>query len=135
MGHEFTSLVLALLCDRRTSAEGLRTRRCSRSANLEGDFAFETYFSLSCHNCPDVVQALTLLALFNLHVTATLIEGGAFQQEVDARGVMAVPATFLNGEMYRQRQDERRGTARQARHPRGGAGGGGDGRGRSRSTC
>jgi alkyl hydroperoxide reductase subunit F len=67
---------------------------------LEGDFNFEMYFSLSCHNCPDVVQALTLLALENSRVTATLIEGGTFQDEVEARDVMAVPATFLNGEPF-----------------------------------
>ncbi len=134
MGHEFTSLVLALLWTGghppKVSDETLQQIR-----DLEGDFAFEMYFSLSCHNCPDVVQALTLLALFNPHVTATLIEGGAFQQEVDARGVMAVPATFLNGEMLRQRQDERRGTARQARHRRRGARGRGRWARRSRSTC
>jgi alkyl hydroperoxide reductase subunit F len=99
MGHEFTSLVLALLWagghPPKVSDEVLQ-----QIAALEGDFAFEMYFSLSCHNCPDVVQALTLLALHNPRVTATLIEGGAFQQEVDARGVMAVPATFLNGAMF-----------------------------------
>jgi alkyl hydroperoxide reductase subunit F len=99
MGHEFTSLVLALLWagghPPKVSAETLR-----QIADLQGDFAFEMYFSLSCHNCPDVVQALTLMALNNPRVTATLIEGGAFQQEVDERGVMAVPATFLNGEMF-----------------------------------
>jgi alkyl hydroperoxide reductase subunit F len=58
------------------------------------------YFSLSCHNCPDVVQALALLSLENPHVQATLIDGGCFKDEVDARGVMAVPATFLDGEMW-----------------------------------
>jgi len=99
MGHEFTSLVLALLWagghPPKVSDEVLEQIR-----DLEGDFNFEMYFSLSCHNCPDVVQALTLLALNNTRVTATLIEGGAFQDEVDERGVMAVPATFLNGEMF-----------------------------------
>jgi alkyl hydroperoxide reductase subunit F len=99
MGHEFTSLVLALLWagghPPKVSDEVLEQIRA-----LEGDHAFEMYFSLSCHNCPDVVQALTLLALENPRITATLIEGGAFQQEVDERGVMAVPATFLNGEMF-----------------------------------
>ena len=99
MGHEFTSLVLALLWagghPPKVSEETLQ-----QIAGLEGDFAFEMYFSLSCHNCPDVVQALTLLALNNPRVTATLIEGGTFQEEVDARGVMAVPATFLGGEMF-----------------------------------
>ena len=99
MGHEFTSLVLAMLWagghPPKVSDEVLQQIR-----DLEGDFAFEMYFSLSCHNCPDVVQALTLMALENPRITATLIEGGAFQQEVDERGVMAVPATFLNGEMF-----------------------------------
>jgi alkyl hydroperoxide reductase subunit F len=99
MGHEFTSLVLALLWagghPPKVSEDVLR-----QIENLEGDYNFEMYFSLSCHNCPDVVQALTLMALNNPRITATLIEGGAFQEEVDARGVMAVPATFLNGEMF-----------------------------------
>jgi alkyl hydroperoxide reductase subunit F len=99
MGHEFTSLVLALLWagghPPKVSDEVLQ-----QIAALEGEYAFEMYFSLSCHNCPDVVQALTLMALYNPHVTATLIEGGSFQAEVDERGVMAVPATFLNGEMF-----------------------------------
>jgi len=99
LGHEFTSLVLALLWagghPPKVSEDVLEQIRA-----LEGDFAFEMYFSLSCHNCPDVVQALTLLALENPRVTATLIEGGTFQQEVEERGVMAVPVTFLNGGMF-----------------------------------
>src|SRR6478735_4121124 len=99
MGHEFTSLVLALLWagghPPKVADEVLKQIR-----ELEGDFAFEMYFSLSCHNCPDLVQALTLLALFNPRVTATLIEGGAFPDEVERRNVLAVPATFLNGEMF-----------------------------------
>jgi len=99
MGHEFTSLVLALLWagghPPKVSEEVLQ-----QIADLEGDFVFEMYFSLSCHNCPDVVQTLALLALNNPRVTATLIEGGTFPDEVESRGVMAVPATFLNGEMF-----------------------------------
>ncbi len=99
MGHEFTSLVLALLWagghPPKVEAEVL-----DQIAALDGPFDFEMYFSLSCHNCPDVVQALTLLALNNPRITATLIEGGSFQQEVETRGVMAVPATFLNGAMF-----------------------------------
>lgn len=99
LGHEFTSLVLALLWagghPPKIDADLIEQARA-----LEGDFAFEMYFSLSCHNCPDVVQALTLLALENPHVTATLIEGGAYQDEVEERGVLAVPATFLNGESF-----------------------------------
>ncbi|QPC99009.1 alkyl hydroperoxide reductase subunit F [Qipengyuania soli] len=99
MGHEFTSLVLALLWagghPPKVDADLIEQVR-----GLEGDFNFEMYFSLSCHNCPDVVQALTLMALENPRITATLIEGGTYKDEVDARDIMAVPATFLNGEPF-----------------------------------
>ncbi|WP_228009248.1 thioredoxin family protein [Cyanobium sp. LEGE 06113] len=97
MGHEFTSLVLAMLWagghPPKVDADLIEQVRA-----LEGDFHFEMFFSLSCHNCPDVVQALTLMALENPRITATLIEGGTFQDEVERRDIMAVPATFLNGE-------------------------------------
>ncbi len=99
MGHEFTSLVLALLWAGGHPPK-VEQEVLDQIAALEGDFDFEMYFSLSCHNCPDVVQALTLMALNNPRITATLIEGGTFQDEVDSRNVMAVPATFLNGEMF-----------------------------------
>ena len=99
MGHEFTSLVLALLWagghPPKVDADLIEQVRA-----LEGDYNFEMFFSLSCHNCPDVVQALTLMAFENPRVTATLIEGGTFQDEVEARDIMAVPATFLNGESF-----------------------------------
>mgnify|MGYP001314093337 CR=1 FL=1 len=99
MGHEFTSLVLALLWAGGHPPK-VEQDVLDQIAELEGDYAFEMYFSLSCHNCPDVVQALTLMALYNSRITATLIEGGTFQDEVESRDVMAVPATFLNGEMF-----------------------------------
>ena len=99
MGHEFTSLVLALLWAGGHPPK-VEQDVLDQIAALEGDFDFEMYFSLSCHNCPDVVQALTLMALYNPRVTATLIEGGAFQQEVEERGVLAVPAVFLGGESF-----------------------------------
>ena len=67
---------------------------------LEGDFVFETYMSLSCHNCPDVVQALNLMAVLNPRVRHVAIDGGLFQAEVEARQIMAVPMVFLNGEMF-----------------------------------
>jgi len=99
LGHEFTSLVLALLW-----AGGHPPKVADdvieRIRALDGDFAFEMYFSLSCHNCPDVVQALALMALENPRISATLIEGGAFKDEVESRGVMAVPAVFLNGQPF-----------------------------------
>ena len=99
MGHEFTSLVLALLWagghPPKVDADVLEDIR-----RIETDLEFEMFFSLSCHNCPDVVQALTLMALENSRITATLIEGGAYKDEVEARDIMAVPATFLNGEPF-----------------------------------
>lgn len=99
MGHEFTSLVLALLWagghPPKVDADVIDAIKA-----LDGDYAFEMYFSLSCQNCPDVVQALALMAIYNPRITATLIEGGAFQDEVEHRKVMAVPAVFLNGEPF-----------------------------------
>ena len=99
MGHEFTSLVLALLWagghPPKIDADLIEQARA-----LEGSYEFEMFFSLTCHNCPDVVQALTLMALVNPNVSATLIEGGTHKDEVEARDIMAVPATFLNGETF-----------------------------------
>ena len=99
LGHEFTSLVLALLWagghPPKVSDEVLAQIRA-----LPGTHDFEMVFSLTCHNCPDVVQALTLIALENPNYSTTLIDGGTFTAEVEARGVMAVPATFLDGQMW-----------------------------------
>ncbi len=99
MGHEFTSLVLALL-----QAGGhppkLDADVIEQIKALEGDFVFETYMSLTCHNCPDVVQALNLMAVLNPRIRHVAIDGGLFQAEVDARQIMAVPMVFLNGEMF-----------------------------------
>ena len=99
LGHEFTSLVLALLWTGghppKEEADTLEAIR-----GLDGDFNFEVYMSLSCHNCPDVVQALSLMAIFNPKIKTTVIEGGAFQEEVEKREIMAVPMVFLNGEVF-----------------------------------
>lgn len=99
LGHEFTSLVLALLWTGghppKVEPDVLDSIRA-----LDGDFNFEVYMSLSCHNCPDVVQALSLMAIFNPKVKTVVIEGGAFQEEVTRRDIMAVPMVFLNGEMF-----------------------------------
>ena len=101
MGHEFTSLVLALLQagghPPKASEETLEQIR-----NIEGEYHFETYISLSCHNCPDVVQALNLMALYNPGITHTMIDGAMFQAEVDQRQIMAVPTVYLNGEHFDQ---------------------------------
>jgi len=99
LGHEFTSLVLALLW---TGGHPPKVEQDVIDAirSLDGDYRFEVYMSLTCHNCPDVVQALSLMAILNPRVKTTVIEGGAFQQEVEARQVMAVPMVFLNGEVF-----------------------------------
>ncbi|RYD68110.1 MAG: alkyl hydroperoxide reductase subunit F [Sphingomonadales bacterium] len=101
MGHEFTSLVLALL-----QVGGHPSRAAQelidQVKNIDGDFAFETYFSLSCQNCPDVVQALNLMAVLNPRIKHVAIDGALFKDEVDSRKVMAVPTVFLNGEPFGQ---------------------------------
>ena len=99
LGHEFTSLVLALLW---TGGHPPKVEQdvIEQIQALEGDFNFEVYMSLSCHNCPDVVQALALMAVLNPQVKTTVIEGGAFQQEVTEREIMAVPMVFLNGQVF-----------------------------------
>ena len=99
LGHEFTSLVLALLW---TGGHPPKVEQDVIDAikALDGDFNFEVYMSLTCHNCPDVVQALSLMAIFNPKVKTVVIEGGAFQQEVTDREIMAVPMVFLNGKVF-----------------------------------
>ena len=101
MGHEFTSLVLALL------QVGGHPPKASDAVieqikGLEGELHFETYFSLSCQNCPDVVQALNLMAIFNPGVRHVAIDGALFQNEVEERQVMSVPSIYLNGELFDQ---------------------------------
>jgi alkyl hydroperoxide reductase subunit F len=103
LGHEFTSLVLALLWTggHPPKVEQEVLDQIKALSPTEGDeFCFEVYMSLTCHNCPDVVQALALMAIFNPKVHTTVIEGGAFQGEVNAREIMAVPSVYLNGELF-----------------------------------
>ena len=93
LGHEFSSLVLALL------QVGGHPPKADASVmdqvrRLEGELRFETFISLNCQNCPDVVQALNLMAVLNPHVRHTMIDGALFQGEVERRGIMAVPAVF-----------------------------------------
>ncbi|MDE2605810.1 MAG: alkyl hydroperoxide reductase subunit F [Burkholderiales bacterium] len=99
MGHEFTSLVLALL-----QAGGhppkVEQALLEQIRALDGDLDFEVYVSLTCHNCPDVVQALNLMAVQNPRIRATMIEGSLFQREIEERQVMGVPAVFLNGTLF-----------------------------------
>ncbi len=101
MGHEFTSLVLALLQvgghPSKTAPEVIEQIKA-----LDGDYRFETYFSLSCQNCPDVVQALNLMAVLNPNIQHVAIDGALFQDEVEARQIMSVPSIYLNGELFTQ---------------------------------
>ncbi|MCX2899620.1 alkyl hydroperoxide reductase subunit F [Pseudomonas mandelii] len=101
MGHEFTSLVLALLQvgghPSKASVEVIEQIR-----SIKGEFSFETYFSLSCQNCPDVVQALNLMAVLNPNIRHVAIDGALFQAEVDERQIMAVPSIYLNGVNFGQ---------------------------------
>ncbi|MDR7047650.1 alkyl hydroperoxide reductase subunit F [Duganella sp. 3397] len=101
MGHEFTSLVLALL------QVGGHTIKFDDAVieqirNLDGDFEFETFISLSCHNCPEVVQALNAMSVINPRIKVTTIDGGVFPKEVEERQIMAVPMMFLNGQHFGQ---------------------------------
>ena len=101
MGHEFTSYVLALL---QVGGHPVKTDVHTLEAirALDGDFQFETFFSLSCQNCPDVVQALNLMSVVNPRIRHTAIDGALYQHEIDARQVLAVPTVFLNGEVFGQ---------------------------------
>jgi NADH-dependent peroxiredoxin subunit F len=101
MGHEFTSLVLALL---QTGGYPPKADPAvvEQIRDLEGDYHFETFVSLTCQSCPDVVQALNTMAVLNPRVRHTMIDGAVFQEEVERRQVMAVPAVFLNGQPFGQ---------------------------------
>ncbi|ETX12326.1 NADH dehydrogenase [Marinomonas ushuaiensis DSM 15871] len=101
MGHEFTSLILALL-----QAGGHPSKAApellEQIKTLDTELNFEVYISLSCHNCPDIVQATNLMAALNPKVTATMIDGALFQDEVNGLNIMAVPSVYLNGEHFGQ---------------------------------
>ncbi|VUD42496.1 NADH dehydrogenase [Thalassocella blandensis] len=101
LGHEFTSLVLALL---HSGGHPIKVDEQTIVAirNLDGEFNFETFISLSCQNCPDVVQALNIMAAINPNVHHTMIDGALFQEEVDERKIMAVPSVYLNGKPFAQ---------------------------------
>ena len=99
LGHEFSSLVLALL-----QVSGRPPKVDENLINsiksIDRDLNFETFISLSCHNCPDVVQSLNLMSILNPRITHTMIDGESFKEEIESRDIMAVPTTFLNGEYF-----------------------------------
>ena len=98
MGHEFTSLVLALL-----QAGGHPPKEAptllEQVKELAKPLNFDVYVSLSCHSCPDVVQAINQMAVLNPNIRATMIDGGVFPEEVEELGIMAVPTLMLNGQL------------------------------------
>ena len=100
-GHEFTSLVLALLqvggYPPRIEAE-----TAERIRDLPGEYRFETYMSLSCQSCPDVVQALNAMSVLNPRITHVAIDGALYQSEVERLGILAVPSVYLNGAPFGQ---------------------------------
>lgn len=99
LGHEFTSLVLALL---QVSGRPPKVDEevIERIKSIKGEYRFETYVSLSCHNCPDVVQALNVMSVLNPGISHTMIDGAAYKEEVERKEVMAVPTVYLNGEFF-----------------------------------
>ncbi|MBK7676509.1 MAG: alkyl hydroperoxide reductase subunit F [Candidatus Accumulibacter sp.] len=101
MGHEFTSLILALL---QTGGHPPKAEASviDNIRAIPGQFRFETFISLSCHNCPDVVQALNLMAVLNPGISHQMVDGALFQDEVTERQIMGVPTVFLNGEQFGQ---------------------------------
>ncbi|MGJ9419962.1 alkyl hydroperoxide reductase subunit F [Massilia sp. CMS3.1] len=101
LGHEFTSLVLALL---QVGGHPIKFDDAviEQIKNLDGDYVFEAFISLSCHNCPEVVQALNSMSIINPRIKVTTIDGGLFKDEVESRQIMAVPMMFLNGEHFGQ---------------------------------
>ena len=101
LGHEFTSLVLALL---QVGGHPIKFDApvIEQIKNLKGDFVFEAFISLSCHNCPEVVQALNSMSIINPRIKVTTIDGGLFKDEVESRQILAVPMMFLNGEHFGQ---------------------------------
>lgn len=99
LGHEFTSLVLALL-QVSGRAPKVDQKVIDQVKAIKDEYRFETYVSLSCHNCPDVVQALNLMSILNPGISHVMIDGAAFKDEVESKQVMAVPTVFLNGETF-----------------------------------
>ena len=99
LGHEFTSLVLALL---QTSGypPKIDASLVDQIKNIKGTFNFETYVSLTCHNCPEVVQALNIMSLLNPNITHTMVDGAIFKEEVEAKNILAVPFVYLNGQPF-----------------------------------
>lgn len=99
LGHEFTSLVLALL-QVSGRAPKVEEQVIEQIKGIKDEYKFESFISLSCHNCPEVVQALNVMSVLNPNITHTMIDGGVFKEEVEQKDIMAVPSVYLNGEPF-----------------------------------
>ncbi|WNS75429.1 alkyl hydroperoxide reductase subunit F [Bacillus sp. DTU_2020_1000418_1_SI_GHA_SEK_038] len=99
LGHEFTSLVLALL-QVSGRAPKVDKKVIDQVKSIKGEYHFESYISLSCHNCPDVVQALNVMSVLNPNISHTMIDGAAYKEEVESKDILAVPTVYLNGEEF-----------------------------------
>ena len=99
LGHELSSFVLALIQASGRSPK-IEDALATRIKAITQTLNFETYISLSCHICPDVVQALNIMAVLNPNITHTMIDGGIFKSEIDKHNIMAVPTVMLNGEEF-----------------------------------
>ena len=99
LGYEFTSLVMALLQvgGRKPKVDD---KIIDQIKNVRGEYNFTTYISLSCHNCPDVVQALNIMSVLNPGIKHTMVDGGAFKAEVESKNILAVPYVELDGEAF-----------------------------------
>lgn len=99
LGHELTSFVLALL-QVGGHPPAITDETAEQIRGLEGEYHFTTYLSLSCQNCPEVVQALNLMSVLNPGITHTAVDGAIFKAEAEDNNVLAVPTVFLNGEEF-----------------------------------
>lgn len=97
LGHEFSSLVLALL---QVSGYAPKISDEQREAILKlGPHNVTTYMSVTCLNCPEVVQSLNTISIINPKIQHTVVEGSAFREEVERLGIMSVPAVFEDGKL------------------------------------
>lgn len=99
LGHEFSSLVLALLQVSGRPPK-IDQKIIDQIKSIKDELHFETYVSLTCHNCPDVVQALNIMSVLNPNITHTMIDGAAYKEEVESKDILAVPTVYLNGEFF-----------------------------------
>src|SRR5690625_2186735 len=99
LGHEFTAIVLALL---QVSGRAHRMDEdiVKQIKELDGEYRFETYVSLTCQVCPEVVQTLNAMAVLNPNISHTMIDGASYKEEVESKNILAVPTVYLNGEEF-----------------------------------